>query len=98
MVKYCCAADSGSVLVEALVGISMLALVVASLATFNGSLARAVEGNERRVTALRAANTNLHEEALAAMSRGSSREFGGIRALVCVVEPWQEVGSRADRC
>jgi len=87
---------TGSILVEVLVGIGLLAILTSTLATFSRSWHSASEASAVRIEALRVALAHVESEALTLGSLEPVRERTGRRSLQSVAEPWssgpQEVG------
>jgi hypothetical protein len=89
---------SGSVLVEALIGIAMLALIVASLVPFNRSRSHASEAVAVRTAALDLAHWRLAREMLASTAVGATWEEDDRHGLISAVRLWDGSDAPGGAC
>jgi hypothetical protein len=92
------AEDSGSVLVEALIGIGLLAVLTASLASFSRTWVVATETSGSRTAALDAGVRHLQAEVLASGTIQQTRSDPGRYPVSSTSSMWQGDGSSSDPC
>jgi len=89
---------AGSVLIEVIVGIGMLAVLTTTLATFDRSWHGAAEASAVRTEALRLAIAHVESETSSDATREPVRAHSGHRALVSVAERWSSAPAAAAPC
>jgi len=90
--------DSGSVLVETLIGIAMLALIIASLVPFNRSRSLASEAVAVRTAAIDVAHWRLASATLASTAIGATREEDDRHRLVSTLRHWDGSDAPGGAC